>query len=289
MPFTSVTQLPEGKPSVRIFLTGQLLLQPNAAGDACEVFVNRRASNHHLTIEVREKFEGEPDFILMRHQGPLEYRSVENPVEGLVIRRQANGKLSAYMGEQTPFGEAMAAIDLSKRDFHPGKDLTIDFEGARPSIMITDGIFHTAAKTPANLKFAVKRSSASPRGVADSDTKGREIPGFANIIGANIYLGDADDDNLILEWSEMGLPQNLTLTKPKEEGVTYEIYIINDPLYVDVEAAEEVHDEFAEYYKVLTNVPKTERLKMEMTVLDIEVPRGSARTPCMPVVVGDGG
>ena len=276
MPFNSVTQLPEGKPAVRIFLTGQLLLQPNATGTACEVFVNRRAQNHQLTIEVREKFEGEPDFILMRHHGPLEYRNSENPVEGLVIRRQQNGSLSAYMGEQTSFGEAMSAIDLSKRDFHPGKDLTIDFEGARPSIMIADGIFHTAAMTPSNLKFKVKKA-AKP--------EGRPIPGFASLIGANVYLGDADTDRLILEWNESGVPMNLTLAKPRP-GVTYEIYIINDPLYVDVEAADEVHDEFAEYYKVLTSVPKTERLTMEMEVLDIEVPRGSARTPCMPVVVG---
>lgn len=278
MPFTSVTQLPEGKPSVRIFLTGQLLLQPNAAGSECEVFVNRSAPNHHLTIEVREKFEGEPDFILMRHHGPLEYLNHETRIEGLVIRRLANGHVKAYTGEPTPYGEGMSAIDLSKRDFHPTKDLSIDFECARPSIMIRDGIFNTAAKTPTNLEFKVKR------GVGAKSTT-RDIPGFASVIGANIYLGDSD--RLILEWNEMGLPQNLTLTKPVE-GLSYEVYIINDPLYDDVAAAT-AHDEFAEYYKVLPNVPTTERLTLETTVLDEAPERGSAKTPCMPVVVGDGG
>lgn len=281
MPFTSVTQLPEGQPSVRIFLTGQLILQPNAESTACEVFVNRSAPNHHLTIEVREKFDGEPDFILMRHHGPLEFLHSENPVEGLEIRRLTSATtsaagsagVSAYAGEPTPYGEKMSAIDLSKSDFHGGKDLTIDFECARPSILIRDGIFNTAAQTATNLEFSVKKGTRATS---------RKIPGFASIVGANIYLGK--NDKLSLNWTEMGLPRNLTLSQP-EEGLSYEIYIINDPLYDDVLEAK-MHDEFAEYYKVLTNVPTTERLKMEMTVLDVEPERGSAKTPCMPVVVG---
>lgn len=272
MPFTSVTQLPEGKPSVRIFLTGQLILQPNAESTACEVFVNRSAPNHHLTVEVREKFEGEPDYILMRHHGPLEFLHPEAPMEGLEIRRLTNGNVSAYTGEPTAYGEAMSAIDLSNRDFHPNKELTIDFECARPSIMIRDGIFNTAAKTPTNLEFKVKRGTKIAR----------EIPSFASIVGANIYLGD--NDKLILMWNEMGLLRNLTLTKPVD-GLSYEIYIINDPLYDDVREGK-AHDEFSEYYKVVTNVPTTERLKMEMTVLAEEPERGSAKTPCMPVVIG---
>ncbi|HKR22338.1 MAG TPA: hypothetical protein VJS17_07080, partial [Pyrinomonadaceae bacterium] len=134
----------------------------------------------------------------------------------------------------------------------------------------------TAAKTSKQLKFTVQRGSRGEQ----------PIPGgFASVVGVNIYL--AETDNFIMEWHEMGIPRNLTLPKPGER-LSYEVYIINDPLYDDVLEAK-VHDEFAEYYKILPNVPTTQRLKMKMEVLNQEPERGSARTPCMPVVVGDGG
>src|SRR6185503_17484210 len=79
MPFTQVQEMPNNPPTVRIFLTGQLMLQPNAESNTCEVFVNGSAPNHHLTVEVREKRPGKPDSILMRHHGPLEFRSSDEP------------------------------------------------------------------------------------------------------------------------------------------------------------------------------------------------------------------
>jgi len=284
MPFTPVQELPEGSPSVRIFLTGQLILQPNDTSDTCEVFVNRSAPNHHLTIEVREKFAGEPDFILMRHHGPLEFYDPDDLVSGLEISRERPensteppSKVAKYNGPPTPYGEALnLAIDLTRQGFHAGKKLPIDHQCARPSIMIKDGIFHTAAKTSENIEVKLKKGEKAVR----------DLPAFASVIGANIYLKEGE--KLHIAWREMGMSRTLSLKKPAA-GVSYEVYIINDPLYDDPEEAI-AHDEFAEYYKILPSVNTADRLKLEVKVLAPvpDDPRGSARTPCMPVVVGGG-
>lgn len=146
-------------------------------GSACEVFVNRSAPNHHLTIEVREKRNDQPDEILMRHYGPLAFRDT-NSIEGLLIARNPVGNVSMYTGRWTKHGDALtAAIDLRSEEFHASNELRIDLNATRPSIMIQDGIFHTAAKTSDKLKMKLTRGKEQ-----------RDMPSFATLIGANIYL-----------------------------------------------------------------------------------------------------
>lgn len=273
MPFTQVPEMPSQPPTVRIFLTGQLMLQPNDASDACEVFVNRSAPNHQLTVEVREKRNGQPDSILMRHHGPLEFREQDPAVEGLMIKRLPAGNVTMYTGQPTAYGEALTlAIDLRGEDFHPSNEMAVDFESARPSIMIEDGIFHTAAKTSDKVKVTLKRGKAV-----------RELEPFTTLIGANVYL--KENEFLILGWREMGLSKALSLTKPKEEGTSYEVYIINDPLYEDDEEPK-AHDELAEYYKVLPSVASNDRVKMEVEFPQpVAHDKGTTKTPCMPVII----
>lgn len=273
MPFTPVKQVPKEPPSVRIFLTGQLMLQPDDASTSCEVFVNRSASNHHLTIEVREKRTGAPDEILMRHHGPLEFRGPD-AVEGLLIQRgPTTGSVWMYTGGPSPFGDSLAAaIDLRSEGFHPSNELAVDFESARPSILIEDGVFHTASKTSIDLKMKLKKG--------DNDV--RELPPFASLIGVNVYLNA--DESLNMNWREMGLSRTLQLRKP-QGGTSYEIYIINDPLYQDPEEPK-VHDELAQYYKVLPTVPTDDRLKLDIALPEeAATAKGSTKTPCMPVVI----
>jgi hypothetical protein len=272
MPFTQVQAMPNKPPTVRIFMRGQLMLQPTPESDACEVFVNRSAPNHHLTIEVREKRNDQPDEILMRHFGPLAFRDMDPPTEGLLIARNPPGSVSMYTGKWNKFGDSLtAAIDLRSEEFHASNELRIDVESTRPSIMIKDGIFHTAIKTSDKLKMKVTRGRQE-----------RDLPSFATLIGANIYLEQGEF--LHLSWRDMGIKKTLSLMK-SDDGATYEIYIINDPLFEDPDAAK-VHDELAEYYKVLPTVPTDERLK-----IDVDFPqtapadRGTSRTPCMPVIV----
>ena len=281
MPFKAIEKLPEEPPSVRILLTGQLILRPNETSETCEVFVNRSAPNHHLTVEVREKTAGQPDVILMRHYGPLGYLTEGSRVEGMEILRQPAdetaepvSKVEQYRGPATDYGEALdLAIDLSTKGFHGGKKLLIDHECARPSIMIRDGIFHTAAKTSKDIKAHLMFNERPIR----------ELQAFASVIGANIHLNDGE--SLILSWREMAVPRTLALKKPPQD-VSYEIYIINDPLYDDPREARS-HDELAEYYKVLPSINTSERLAVEVKVQSTAaaLTRGSAKAPCMPVIV----
>ena len=274
MPFAQVQAMPNKAPTVRIFMTGQLMLQPNAESSSCEVFVNRSAPNHHLTIEVREKRNDQPDEILMRHYGPLAFRDT-NAIEGLLIARSTAGSVSMYTGRWSKFGDSLtAAIDLRSEEFHASNELKIDLEAARPSIKIQDGIFHTAAKTSDKLKMKLTRGKEQ-----------RDMPSFATLIGANIYLEQGESLNL--SWREMGIKKALSLKK-SNDGATYEIYIINDPLFENPETAK-AHDELAEYYKVLPTVATHERLKLDVAFPETAlVERGTSRTPCMPVVVGGG-
>jgi hypothetical protein len=261
------------------------MLQPDAQSKSCEVFVNRSAPNHQLTVEVREKRPGQPDAILMRHHGPLEFRQTEPPVEGLLIKRIAfseaegefvpAGSLGMYTGAPTPFGEALSlAIDLRGEGFHPSNEMRVDFDSARPSILIKDGIFNTAFKfSPANVRVKLTRG-----------TEIRPLDPFASLIGANIYLNE--DEFLVMNWRELGLSKTLSLTKPAVEGTTYEVYIINDPLYEDEEEPKG-HDELAQYYKVLPSVSTDDRFKMEVEFIQpVASDKGTSKSPCMPVVVG---
>ena len=284
MPFTQVPEMPDEAPTVRIFLTGQLMLQPDAESKSCEVFVNRSAPNHHLTVEVREKRPGQPDAILMRHHGPLEFLRSDPAVEGLVIKRIVfseseggfvpAGSIGMYTGAPTAFGEALSsAIDLRREDFHPSNEMRVDFDSARPSILIRDGIFHTAFKFSAeNIKVKLARG-----------TETRDLPPFASLIGANVYL--KKDEFLVMNWRELGLSKTLSLTKPKEDGTTYEVYIINDPLFEN-EKEPTAHDELAEYYKVLPSVATDDRFKMQVEfVQPVANDKGTSKSPCMPVLV----
>jgi hypothetical protein len=83
----------------------------------------------------------------------------------------------------------------------------------------------------------------------------------------------------------MGVPRTLELER--KEGSSHEIYILNDPLFVDTQAGE-AHDELREYYKILTSIPPEERF--ELQIVDLPTTgKGTPDTLCMPVVKGGGG
>lgn len=286
MPFGEAKELPQN-PAVRIFFTGQMIIRPDADGQTCEVFVNRSAPNHQLSVEVREKRAGKPDAILMRHFGPLAFVTPpeDEPIHGLFILAESPEGVKMYTGGPTAEGEEALslAINLKSEQFHKGQAIEIDTDGGRPSILLNDGIFYTADKTSSKLNIKLKKGAAE---VGPLDP-------FASLIGANIYL--EGQDVLRVRWRQNGLPEVLELKKP-EEGSNYEIYIINDPLYEDWEKGE-VHDEFREYYKILqilpsaptdmpTAVPTESRFSLDVQPKD-EKDKGTTRTPCMTVLLND--
>jgi hypothetical protein len=299
MPFASVNDLPPN-PDVRIFFTGLLILDQNPADDpqpgvnTCEVFVHRSAPDHRLTIEVRRKRVGKPDIIMMRHVGQLDFITPseqgvpprfgmdilvnntrpdpDHPSPPQGVRRYNPDDPENTSSEGAGFG---LVIDLDNlTSIGP-----VSEPGGRPSILINDAVFYTAAKNDPSLVVSLKKNGqvVVPR-----------LPPFASVIGANIYL--RANEQVTLSWVRQGLLQSLNLPKVTEEGLSYEIYIVNEPLYETEANLLPPHDELKEYFKILPEAQD----KFELEVAPPQpgqppAPRGSSVTPCMPVTTGGTG
>lgn len=272
-------------PDVRIFFSGLMIIDPAGDNQSCEVFVHRAAPNHQLTIEVREKQKQGPDLIKMRHVGPLFYALAspdhegDPPIHGMSIAVQTNPKgIRAYRGKPTPEGEALnLAINLDGEDYHNGATGEIDMLCGRPSILVNDAVLYTADKTSENLTIDLKKNG----------DRIRTLKPFASLIGGNIYLDEGD--SVIVTWMVQGVLEELKLTKPAK-GTSYEIYIVNDPLYETDTMQIPPHDEFKEYYKLLPEIPLENQFRLEVKPKDGVNPpamdRGSTKTPCMTVILG---
>lgn len=286
MPFTPTEDLP-GNPAVQIFFSGLLMLKPDAEGRTCEVFVHRSAPAHHLTIEVRRKRYGYPDEIMMRHVGPLTFGVAlsgdpeERPIHGFFIHKVTEGEkgVRRYNPVKPPpdgMPQSLSlAIDMEGAQFHNGSIGPVDELGGRPSIFLDDGTFYTAAKTRPELEIKLKKNGAPDR----------QLEPFASLIGANIYLDD--DSSAVVRFRHQGRFETLELKNPSP-GVSYEIYIVNDPLYENDSEDEPKHDEFKEYYKILPDVPTSEQFRLDSTAPP-QAERGTTKAPCMSVIIGGGG
>jgi hypothetical protein len=298
MPFTPQETLPPD-PAVRVFFSGLMILKPSADEKTCEVFINNSAPRHHLTIDVRRKRAGRPDEIMMRHVGPLTFAETltddpEEPlIHGLFIKKVSGGPkgVRRYAPAEPPAdGEPdglYLAVNMAGPQLHggnpdlgadpvteqPRKLLDIDPLGGRPSIYIDDGAFYTAAKTRENITITLKKD-----GLPD-----QPLPPFASLIGANIYL-DSNEESVTVKWRNQGKLEALTLAKPAP-GVSYEIYIVNDPLYESDSEEEPAHDEFREYYKILPNVETAEQFRLKVNVPPNATERGTTKAPCMAVIL----
>ena len=268
MPFKTTDEL-RRDPAVKIFFSGQMIIQPDKTGDTCEVFVNRLALDHQFSVEVREKTPGRPDAVVMRHLGQLAFlpSSLNAPVFGMEITASNPKGLRMYTGTELNGGEDSLehALDLTDERFH-GQPLEIAAERARPSISLNDGILYTAAKSEKEIVITLEK-----RGRAIG-----KLPPIASVIGTNIYLDD-DKETLTIRWLELGRPRGFELTK-LPDGASYEVYILNEPLFVSPGSAA-VHDELKDYYEILGPVPPEEQFKFNVDVSKAK--RGTPGTLCM--------
>jgi hypothetical protein len=270
MPFNLANTLPPN-PDVRIFFSGLMIIQPDAEGKTCEVFVNNRADNHQFSIEIRQRRTNLPDAVLMRHFGPLALAN--SPTFGFHIEASNPKGVERYTGPQLAGGEDSLnlAIDLNDARFHSTQP-DVDVSAGRPSIVLNDGIFYTADQASGNLGIKLVRGETQD-----------DMGPFATLIGANIYLND--NETLTVFWTRNGAPQTLEIAKP-QLGASFEIYIINDPLFVDREAITERHDDLSEYYLMLPSVPLEERCRLEIPEDAFTDDRGTPTTLCMSTVKG---
>jgi len=301
MAFTPTNQLPNN-PDVRVFFSGLMLLRAAPDSQTCEAFVHRSAPDHQLTIEVRQKQAGKPDQIRMRHVGPLMYALATLPpspppapqIHGMVIQVQTAPKgVRAYNGLiASTEGDAVGgkAINFQDNLLHDGRVAGVDLLGGRPSILLNDGVFYTADKTDPADVIELTRVGAS------AGTSSVFLQPIASLIGANIYLDDGD--RVLVRFQAQGLPEQVDLIKrPAASGISYEIYIINDPLFESTSPSVPPHDEFKEYYKILLATPPSgsppgtlpdqfplaDQFRLKITPADPH--RGSTRTPCMSGII----
>ena len=294
MPFTSQKDLP-ANPDVKIFFTGLMIIDPNPELDPapnvnnCEVFVHRSAPDHRLTVEVRRKRPGKPDIIMMRHAGQLEFaaQASDTPRFGMFIRVAPNpAGVRRYdppdPNKVSPEGREFAlAIDIESPQFHNGSAGRVDTLGGQPSILLNDAVFYTAVTSDelnGDRKVTLRKNK---------EVVAEQFRPFASIIGANIYL-KGQNSSVIMKWREQGRDHLLEMKKPKD-GVSYEIYIANEPLFEDDESLFPRHEEFSEYYKILPDVARADQFVLDIPPAEPGEPRGSTTTPCMTIVKGGGG
>jgi hypothetical protein len=228
-------------PDVRIFFQGLLILRASDDSKLCVVENHLRPSfPHTLSIEVRAKVAQEPDVILMRHFGPLE-------APGLVINGGYDTASSVvYKHQPSSFDNPLGVgapddfrwiVNLEGRLFHK-RPLSVDTTGTRPGITVENGIyyFYTARK---------KTGRITRTGGGEPDL---DLTGIASTVGANLSIGA---NPVVLTWHK---GTNHMLELDRVAGTSYEIYIDNSPLFLDLEDEATHHSELNEYYDVLPGV-----------------------------------
>lgn len=275
MPFTPTNDLPPN-PDVRIFFVGQLILEPLLGARGCEVFINRSAPHHHLSVEVRRKRPNRPDEIMMRHLGLLPFARPPlqvPPRHGMFISvipkpPSAQPLVLAYNGNNPSSEGEELNLALNMFRIHDVPTGPVEPIGGRPSILVEDGVFYTADTYPAGATLTKKKAGSLPKPQSK----------FASVIGANIYLNAGQA--VQMSWRPDG--RDALLPLPKTANQSFEIYICNEPIFQDDSVqAPFAHDELSEYYKILPNIPTDEQF-----VLTTPSPgQGSLRTPCMSVLL----
>ena len=277
-------------PLVRIFLHGQLIVQPTSDGSQCDIGINRRSPAHQFSIEVRKRSLDLdiPDLVLLRHLGTLEGLGIDidlvpSSIEGVrkfvptsIFRRQ-----DQWPNPSPEAHDLRWIVDLASDEFHR-RLLNVEGTGAtEPNIRIKDGVFYTAIRSDSRMQ--VTRTVGPDH---DPQTNILELHRIASIIGVNLYGSEA----VLIYYKHIGAEPQVVPMK-REAGSYYEIRINNDPPYVDPDpATAPTHKELKEYYKVIADEvsPKFELLFHfdENGLPPVTPDLGSPTIPCMPI--GDG-
>jgi len=289
MTFRDSVVLPDN-PFATVLFSGLLFLRADDHGDFCDVGVHRSSPDHYLSFEVRKKNTDRniPDVVIMRHLGPVEFERISIATDGSthgVFRYNPPGTFNRAVDGDAR--DLRWALDLESHEFHDQLPagttrLKLDKFATAPDIRVLDGIFFAALKTD-KTKLKVERQYGNK--------PNQNLYSIAALIGCNIYLGDRVP-NLILNWTDAGHLRELKLARADAAGGYFEIYINNDPPFMD--PAEVSHKEFPEYYKALPDVRTDDRFNVDVSkivtppvpgVTSVPPGLGSPNIPCMPVIM----
>jgi hypothetical protein len=302
MPFGQrlLTQpFPTADPDVEIYFHGQLLLRSEDRM-TCEVGVNPVASNHMLTVEVRRKQRDlatqkpKVDLIMMRHVGPLNFRptggggtTIEPGMIIEVVNPPATTQ-AAWSCEGTDTLDYVNGVGQFEEDFRwilnlegnlfHDRDLTPSVFGTTDMIRLRNGefFFRTAFRSPQGFRYERRGGGKGPADL-------RKIGAIAR---ASVFL--VEHQGVVVRFNDGVQERALTLTKG-QPGTTYEIYIQHTPLFIQPGAATG-HDELAQFYRVIPEIPGTGRFTF--AVVDERPPdeKGSPDIPCQVLKLnGPGG
>lgn len=304
MPYAEDVALLPPDPVVKIFLQGQLILEPQA-DKTCDIGVNRSATKHEFSFELRQRMvDPIPDVVIMRILGEIELPDVKiglkAPAGDGVTGKGAKRLIPTEEFERAETDDPQDfrwLVDLSSKEFH-NANVDINGNDTEPSITIMDGIFYTAQRTDpkvVTVHTVQKAEDATGAELVITEPLNR----IASLMGVNIYLPDDGSAKFKLKWTQNGVKETLILDKPTaESGIKhYELRINNDGPFVNPEHADPpAHKELREYYKVIDRVGTAEaafipfELLFEKPGSTIELSNlGSPTIPCMPVGGGDGG
>ncbi len=266
---------------VNIFFHGQLFLR-SEDGETCEVGVNPLAINHILSIEVRTKQLGRPDLINMRHFGPLHLRSPEGmSIEVLpavasprAFKCETTYPIDFRNGTGAPDNDFRWILNFEGRNFHHPKELLPTVFGTKNVIRLKGGEYFFETAFRANPLMLFNRTGG---GLADETFRG-----IGAIAGARVFL--ADNQSVVVKWNDDTAERVLTLTRTP--NVTYEIYIENTPLFVQVDPMKlGDHEELVHYYNLIpeSQVPAAARFKLTPALTRTGRDLGSPTIPCQPL------
>lgn len=246
------------EPDVKIFFHGQLLLR-SEDGITCEVGVNPIATNHVLTVEARTKTAGKLDIINMRHVGPLHFRQPE----GMTI------EITESEEEDPPPPAAWKCITLDPLDYTAGTGAPD--EDFRWMLNLEGGLFHKRKLKPVVFgtqhviklqggEYFFQTALRMDRHLTLTRVGGgldeMEFKGVGAIASASVFL--VENQSIVLRWNDGNEERTLTLTKSND--ATYEIYVENTPLFVQMDPLNlSRHEELIHYYKVIQEISSTTR------------------------------
>lgn len=298
MPFEDETT-PSNGPAVQMFFHGLVVLHSDA-GQEWRADLHREAGNHVLSIEVRLKDPPGPDVILMRHHGHL---PPNDPDLTITMLDGSGAALS-------PIAKRFVSINNNVEDFRAVLDLrtlhtdpVVVGQPGRPPVVVK------RQKTRAGIlvnggESVLYAARIEERSFELRNAKGdvRILDKLASIVGARLYYGGNGASARI---SGGGLPKPIVLEKPAaESGISYEIYVNNNPLVeLDEETTQDSHSELKHYYQIVERqngddilpneqfelIPESAflpapRLGLSKATLGDDF-RASIRIPCMPTTV----
>jgi hypothetical protein len=286
MPVETCNRLPES-PQVKVFMTGLFILQFDPKSTHCYVNIHKPAPSHLFSFVVKAKQVGYPDWTLFRHYGDLD-EEIRIQVTGATMSAVCKHQYGEVFNREKPTSEQEKDLRwmLDFSYLHPMKKLTLDLRRLGPGIHINSGVFYTARRTDPK-RVQVLKTRQMQTGAEELDL--HSIP---CLIGVNINL-NANEYVYIIRGDE----RVIRLPNRSSEGITYEIYIENDPespyhrhevapaRRSNQRGADRRISHFRKYYQVIRGVSGAEEFEIEyepLVMLKDDEKTSTPDVPCMP-------